>query len=112
HWDGYTIHTNNYRLYHEPVADKMHFITHGLDWAFRRPNISIEPPLKSLVGRAVFQTAEGRRLFRERMGTLYTNVFRVPVLTNRLAEGLARLRANGGLTPVERERMGRTAART
>src|SRR5262245_59069008 len=42
HWDGYTIHTNNFRLYHDPVGNKMHFITHGLDWAFRRPNISIQ----------------------------------------------------------------------
>jgi spore coat protein H len=110
HWDGYTIHTNNYRLYHEPVADKMHFITHGLDWAFRRPNISIEPPLKSMVGRAVFQTAEGRKLFQERIGVLFTNVFRVSVITNRLEQALTRLRTAGGLTPAERVRMERAAA--
>ena len=110
HWDGYTIHTNNYRLYHEPVAGKTYFITHGLDWAFRRPNISIQPPLKSLVGRAVFQTAEGRRMFEERIGTLFTNVFRVPVITNRLEHALARVRANGGLDPTERARMERAAA--
>jgi hypothetical protein len=110
HWDGYTIHTNNYRLYHEPVADKMHFITHGLDWAFRRPNISIEPPLKSMVGRAVFQTAEGRKMFQERIGTLFTNVFRVSIITNRLEQALARLRVAGGLNPSERARMERAAA--
>jgi spore coat protein H len=93
HWDGYAIHTNNYRLYHDPGTDKMVFITHGLDWAFRRPNVSIEPPLKSIVGRAVFQTAEGRKLFRERIGFLYTNVFKVEVLTNRMNEALAKLRS-------------------
>ena len=109
HWDGYTIHTNNYRLYHDPASDKMVFITHGLDWAFRRPNISIQPPLKSLVGRAVFQTDEGRKLFRERVGTLYTNVFRVPVITNRMEQALARLRS-AGLTPVEFAKVERTAA--
>src|SRR6185436_2424762 len=81
HWDGYGIHTNNYRLYHDPGSDKMIFITHGLDWAFRRPNLSIRPPLKSIVGRAVLETDEGRRLFRERIGTLFTNVFRVPAIT-------------------------------
>ena len=110
HWDGYTIHTNNFRLYHDPVVDKMYFITHGLDWAFRRPNISIQAPLKSLVGRAVFQTAEGRTLFQERIGSLYTNVFRVPVITNRLEQALARLRSSGGLNPAERARMERAAA--
>ena len=69
-------------------SDKMVFITHGLDWAFRRPNISIQPPLKSLVGRALFQTSPGRKLFRERIGTLYTNVFRVPVILQRLNDAL------------------------
>lgn len=95
HWDGYAIHTNNYRLYRDPTTDKMVFITHGLDWAFRRPNISIEPPLKSLVGRAVLDTTEGRKLFRERIGHLYTNVFRVEVLTNRLQEAMVKLRSAG-----------------
>jgi hypothetical protein len=109
HWDGYTIHTNNYRLYHEPVSDKMIFITHGLDWAFRRPNLSIQPPLKSLVGRAVFETEEGRKLFRERIGALYTNVFRVAVITNRLEQALAKLRT-AGLTPAELIRVERTTA--
>jgi hypothetical protein len=108
HWDGYTIHTNNYRLYHDPVSDKMVFITHGLDWAFRRPNISIQPPLKSIVGRAVFETDEGQRAFRERIGTLYTNVFRVAVITNRLERGLAKLRS-AGLTLAEFARVERTA---
>ena len=109
HWDGYAIHTNNYRLYHDPGSDKMVFITHGLDWAFRRPNISIQPPLKSLVGRAVFQTAEGPKLFRERIGALYTNVFRVPVITNRMNQALLKLRS-AGLTPAELAKVERTAA--
>jgi spore coat protein H len=109
HWDGYTIHTNNYRLYHDPTSDKMVFITHGLDWAFRRPNMSIQPPLKSLVGRALFQTSEGGRLFRERVGTLYTNVYRVPVITNRMQQALARVRS-AGLTPMELAKVERTAA--
>ena len=108
HWDGYTIHTNNYRLYHDPASDKMVFITHGLDWAFRRPNISIHPPLKSLVGRAVFETNDGGKLFRERIGTLYTNVFRVSVITNRMEQGLKKLRT-AGLTANELARMERTA---
>lgn len=110
HWDGYTIHTNNFRLYHDPLSDRMVFITHGLDWAFRRPNISIEPPLKSLVGRAVFETDEGRRRFRERVGTLFTNVFRVSAITNRMEQRLARLRSEGGLSPAERARLDRSAA--
>ncbi len=95
HWDGYATHTNNYRIYHDPTSDKMVFITHGLDWAFRRPNVSISPPLKAIVGRALFQTADGDRMFRERIGTLYTNVFRVGVITNRMDQLMAKIRSAG-----------------
>jgi len=109
HWDGYAIHTNNYRLYHDPGSDRMVFITHGLDWAFRRPNISIQPPLKSIVGRAVLQTDAGRKLLRERIGTLFTNVVRVPVITNRLNDAMARLRT-AGLDPAALAKLERNAA--
>src|SRR5688572_9488200 len=100
HWDGYATHTNNYRIYHDPTSDRMVFITHGLDWAFRRPNVSISPPLKAIVGRALFQTTEGDRMFRERIGTLYTNVFRVSVITNRMDQLMAKIRS-AGLPPRE-----------
>jgi len=93
HWDGYAIHTNNYRIYRDPSTDRFTFITHGIDWAFRRPYISIQPPLKSVVGRAVFTTAEGQRVYRERIGTLFTNVFHVAVMTNRMEQALAKIRS-------------------
>jgi spore coat protein H len=93
HWDGYIIHTNNYRLYHDPASDRMVFITHGLDWAFRRPQMSILPAPRSIVGRAVLQTPEGEVLYRERIGTLFTNVFQLAKITNRMDQTLAKLRA-------------------
>jgi hypothetical protein len=95
HWDGYAIHTNNYRIYHDPKSGKMVFITHGLDWAFRRPSISIQPPMKSLVGRAVLSTPEGPKIYQERIGALFTNVFKVPVITARLDEALTKIRRSG-----------------
>lgn len=93
HWDGYAIHTNNYRIYHDPKSDRFVFITHGIDWAFRRPGVRITPPpLKSIVGRAVFTTPQGRKLYDERIGTLFTNVFRLPVITNRMEHALEKIR--------------------
>jgi hypothetical protein len=65
HWDGYLIHINNYRLYHDPKTEKMVFITHGLDWAFRRPNVSLDPPLKSAVARAVLTTQQGQEGYQD-----------------------------------------------
>jgi hypothetical protein len=103
HWDGYVIHTNNYRLYHDPTSEQMVFITHGLDWAFRRPNMSIYPAPKSIVGRAVLLTPEGQALYRERIGMLFTNVFRLATVTNRLDQALAKIRTNAGPEMAEIE---------
>ena len=100
HWDGYGIHTNNYRIYHDPTADRLVFITHGLDGVFRRPNISIQPPLKSIVGRGLFQTPEGRALYNRRIGELFTNVFRLETITNRLNAAWVKFRS-AGLKPGE-----------
>jgi hypothetical protein len=95
HWDGYTMHTNNYRVYHDVSSDKMVFIPHGLDSVFRSPNLSIRPPLNSIVSRALFQTAEGEELYQRRLRSLFTSVFRLEGITNRIGEALARLRSAG-----------------
>jgi spore coat protein H len=108
HWDGYAIHTNNYRIYHDPKTDKFTFITHGIDWAFRRPQISIQPPTKSIVGRAVLSTTEGQKLYNERIGTLFTNVLRVGVITNRMELALAKIR-RAGLAESELKQIERRA---
>jgi hypothetical protein len=92
HWDGYVIHTNNYRLYHDPATDKFSFIPHGMDWALMRPNLSLQVPEKSIVAHAVFQGPEGRRRYRERVGTLFTNVFQVPRLLQRIDQEMAKIR--------------------
>src|SRR5258705_4337080 len=34
HWDGYVLHTNNYRLYCNPMSGQFDFLPHGMDWAF------------------------------------------------------------------------------
>ena len=95
HWDGYAIHYNNFRIYHDPKTDKMVFITHGLDWAFRRPNVLIDPPLKSVVVRAVLTTPKGQELYQERMRTLFAKVFKTPVILARMDEALGKIRQAG-----------------
>ena len=107
HWDGYTLKTNNYRLYHDPATDQMVFIPHGMDAVFRRLNVPVTPPMRSTVSRALFQTAEGRRLYEDRLRVLYTNVFRLEIITNRMEAALAKLRGLGlsgdRLASIERQ---------
>lgn len=84
HTDGYAMNRNNYRIYHNPDTDKFTFIGHGVDWAFANTGVSMQPPQSSLVTRAVLTTPEGAKLFKERKLTLFTNVFQLDVLTNRV----------------------------
>ena len=121
HWDGYVLHLNNYRVYHDPRTDKFTFIPHGMDWTFLRPNLSIQVPQRTLVARALFATPEGQKLCRERVGTLFTNVFRVGTMTNRIEQELAKIRtgqfSSNDLVAIERgaalmrERLVQRAAR-
>jgi hypothetical protein len=93
--DGYAINRNNYRLYNDPTTGRFSFLPLGADWGFQKPGVSIQPPMSTLLVRAVWQTPQGRAQYRERFRTLYTNIFQVPVLAKRVDEAVARLkRAN------------------
>ncbi len=95
HWDGYVMKKNNYRVYHDPDSGKLVFFAHGMDQMFWDPNGSVVPQLgqvDGLVARALLETTEGQRLFRERAASLLTNVFTVERLTNHLNQLQARIR--------------------
>ncbi len=94
HTDGYAMNRNNYRIYHNPDTDKFTFIGHGVDWAFQNTGVSIKPPENSLVTKAVLSVPEGRALFKNRFGTLFTNIFQLAVMTNRVNAAVARLLAH------------------
>jgi hypothetical protein len=93
HTDGYAMNRNNYRLYHDPADGRFHFLVHGLDWAYQNTGVSIDPPKSSIITKAVLQTLQSRKLYRERVRQLYTNVFRVDVMTNRVNAAVANLKA-------------------
>lgn len=92
HWDGYALNKNNYRVYHEPDVNKIIFLPHGMDQMFWEPNGPIQPNMQGLIAQALVQTAEGRRRYRGRFGELFTNAFKVNLLTNRVNQLQARIR--------------------
>ena len=100
HVDGYAMNRNNYRIYRDPATDRFTMIAHGIDWAFANTGVSIQPPRNSILTRAVLQTPEGWRQFKERRARLFNDVFRVDVLTNRVHAAVAKLKA-AARTPSE-----------
>jgi spore coat protein H len=109
HWDGYAAACNNTRVYHDPDTDKMVFITHGLDGTFRRPNYSLHAPLRSAVVGAVLTTPEGQKLYEERIRKLAKDVFKVPVILERVEKALAKIRT-AGMEPGELAKIERSIA--
>ncbi len=92
-WDGYVMNRNNYRVFHDLDSGKMVFLPHGMDQMFWQPDGPIMANMNGLVAQAVIKTPQGRRLYRERFGQIFTNVFQLEVLTNRVAELSTLIRA-------------------
>jgi hypothetical protein len=92
HRDGYCLARNNFRLYHDAPAERLVFLPHGMDQLFGRPDATIRPAMSGLVARAVMETPEGRRRYRERISFLATNAFDVPALQREADDLLSRLK--------------------
>ena len=90
HWDSYSMNRSNYRIYHDPETDRMVFMPHGMDRVLGgfQPNLDLPvvPPMRGIVARAVISTPEGRRRHIERVGVLFTNLFRPEQLCQRIRE--------------------------
>jgi hypothetical protein len=90
--NGYALGRDNYRLYHDPVSDRFVFLPDGLQATFGRPTGPLLPECRGLVARALLETGEGQRLYRERVARLLTNGFRVDALHGRMNELAGRIR--------------------
>jgi hypothetical protein len=89
HWDGYCLGRNNFRIYNNRDDNKLLFFPHGTDQMFQNATSSIRPPMQGLLAQAVIRTPQGRRMYREKFGMLFTNVFNAELLTNRV-DGVTR----------------------
>ena len=94
HTDGYAMNRNNYRIYKDPTTSRFTFIPLGVDWAFQNTGVAVRPPMNSIVSRAVLETAEGRRRYSERLREIFSNNFKLDVLSNRIDAALMRLKQN------------------
>ncbi|HMJ64636.1 MAG TPA: CotH kinase family protein [Candidatus Binatia bacterium] len=87
HWDGYTLHRNNYRVYHDPTSNRIYFFPHGMDqmfWVADGPVIA--NTWESLIGTAIITTPEGRARYRQKVTTLLTNIFTTEKIIGRINE--------------------------
>jgi spore coat protein H len=102
-WDGYPFNRNNYRIYHDPIKDKITFIPSGMDQMFQDPNGPLFPNFQGQVARAVLETPEGKERYIKRVDELLKTIFQPEPLNKRLDElqmkvrpALAAVDANAG----------------
>jgi hypothetical protein len=73
--DSYDFFRNNYRIYHDPKTRLLSFIPHSMDQPLGDVGFPIQRSPESIVGRAFVGCAEGRRLYRQRVGELYEKLW-------------------------------------
>jgi spore coat protein CotH len=86
HTNGYAMGKARYRIYHDPANNKMVFMPHGIEGVFSRPDAPITPEFKGLLARAVLETPEGKKRYREGLNKLLTKAFRLDVTQARIKE--------------------------
>ena len=91
--DSYALNRNNYRLYREPDSHRFTMIPHGIDGSFTRNTISLLPPAERVLTRAVLEPPEGLERYKQRVAAVYTNIFKVDVISNRVHAASSRLAA-------------------
>lgn len=89
--DSYALNRNNYRLYREPDSRRFMMIPHGIDGSFSRNTMPLLPPCDRILTRAVLEPPEGLVRYKERVATLYTNIFKLDVISNRVHIASSRL---------------------
>lgn len=85
-WDGYPMCRNNYRIYHDPVKDKITFIPSGMDQMFGDVNGPLLPDFSGVVASALMGTAEGKKRYVARAAEIMKTVYKTAELVKRLDE--------------------------
>ena len=92
HWDGYCLGRNNFRIYHDPHADKNVFLPSGMDQLFAKADMPWKPDMAGPVARAILEIPEGRQRYAARFKALFRSLYVSELLTQRVNELLAEMR--------------------
>ncbi len=90
-WDGYPMNRNNFRIYHDPVRDKLIFFPSGMDQMFGDPNGPIFPNFQGFIARAIMETPKGKSRYVARMQEIMAKVYNTEKILKRLDEIQARV---------------------
>ena len=99
HWDGYCLGQNNFRVYHDPVRDRVVFLPAGMDQVFAKADLPWKAAMSGLVARAILETPQGSARYEAVFRDLFGRLFDSERIRQRLDRMLAELRPE--LSPAE-----------
>lgn len=91
HWDGYAMHKNNYRIYHDLKTGKLVFMPHGMDQMWSEPKGPIQPKFEGLIARRLMQTTEGKERYRKSLSEMLDKVHKTEELHKQIDAMVERL---------------------
>ena len=92
HWDGYCLGRNNFRIYHDPVSDRMVFLPAGMDQLFGKADMPWRPAMAGVVAQAILDVPEGEEQYRAKFNELFARLFVSRRITRRVQQLLDDLR--------------------
>jgi spore coat protein H len=84
--DGYAMHVNNYRIFHDRKKDRLVFLAHGLDQMFTLPDAPLLAGGDGSVAWALLSLPEGRRRVLEQIRELRHSLFQPEAMRRRVME--------------------------
>jgi spore coat protein H len=91
--DGYALHANNYRIFHDRRQERFVFLPHGMDQTFTIPDAPVLAGGDAIVSRAVLSLPDARRRVLERIREFRNAFFKPEVLGKRAGELAAQVGA-------------------
>ena len=92
HTNGYALAKGRYRIYNDPGTSLMVFMPHGIEAVFSKPDAPIVPETKGLLAKAVLETPEGKKRYREEMKKMVEKTFRLDLTQARAKELSAKIK--------------------
>ena len=92
HTNGYSLARGRYRIYNDPGTGLMVFMPHGVDAVFSKPDAPVVPEMKGLLAKAVLETPEGKKRYREELKKIIGKTFRIDLIQARAKELSAKIK--------------------
>jgi spore coat protein H len=93
HTNGYALAKGRYRIYKDPGTGLLVFMPHGIEGVFGKADAPLVPEMKGLLAKAVLETPEGKKHYRDELKKIVTRTFKLDLTQARAKELSAQIKS-------------------